>query len=197
MTERKKLSLNRPRKASHEEQTLGNPVYGKKVWLNPAPQKQAKNPHPPKSVKQQPKKPVVKPKQVVVKVKIQKPPTSPKKRLPLDEAILQITTFWPSLFPENQLRPMKIGIQQDMWKEVKEKGLPIARRRLRACLDSIGYHTDYRALIQLGAFRYDKAGQITGEVTQADVEDNLQRLARRNKSNHQSTVAHADLTLGK
>ncbi|QLK88764.1 hypothetical protein E3U36_12120 (plasmid) [Arsenophonus endosymbiont of Aphis craccivora] len=93
----------------------------------------------------------------------------------------QISTFWPYLFPDGKLCPMKIDIQQDMWQEVKEKGLPIARRRLRACLGSIGHHVDHRVLIQLGAFRYDKDGQIVGDITQADVEDNLQRLARRNK----------------
>ncbi|HGJ5865914.1 ProQ/FINO family protein [Arsenophonus nasoniae] len=180
MTERKKLSLNRPRKASQEEQTSNTPVYGKKVWVNATPKKKAKKPHPPKAAKQQPKKSVVKPKQAV-KVKIPKPPIPPKKRLPLKEAISQITTFWPNLFPDSALRPMKIGIQQDMWQEVKEKGLPIARRRLRACLGSICHHADYRALIQLGVFRYDKDGQIAGVVNQADVEDNLQRLARRNK----------------
>ncbi|MDR5611377.1 hypothetical protein [Arsenophonus sp.] len=92
MTERQKLSLNRPRKASPEEQTSSAPVYGKKVWVNPAPKKQAKKPHPPKGAKQQPKKSVVKPKQEV-KVKTPKLPTPPKKRLPLDEAIYQITTF--------------------------------------------------------------------------------------------------------
>lgn len=180
MTERKKLSLNRPRKTSPEEETSTTPVYGKKVWVNATPKKQAKKPKPQKVVKQQPNKLVEKPKQAV-KVKIPKPPIPPKKRLPLEEAISQITTFWYNLFPENQLRPMKIGIQQDMWQELKEKGLPIARRRLRACLGSIGYHADYRALIQLGAFRYDKEGQIVGEVTQADVDDNLKRLAKRNK----------------
>ncbi|MDR5614929.1 ProQ/FINO family protein [Arsenophonus sp.] len=116
-----------------------------------------------------------------MKVKIPKPRIPPKKRLPLEEAILQITTFWPYLFPDGKLRPMKIGIQQDMWQEVKENGLAIARRRLRACLGSIGHHTDYRALIQLGAFRYDKDGQRVGEVTEADVEDSQKRLARRNK----------------
>ncbi|HGJ5878502.1 MAG TPA: ProQ/FINO family protein [Arsenophonus nasoniae] len=182
MTERQKLTLNRPKKASSEEQTSSTPVYGKKVWVNATPKKQVKKPKPQKVAKQQPKKVVEKPKQEV-KVKIPKPLTPPKKRLPLEEAISQITTFWPNLFPENQLRPMKIGIQQDMWQEVKEKGLPIARRRLRACLGSIGHHANYRALIQLGAFRYDKYGQIVGEVTQADVDNNLQRLARRNKSN--------------
>ncbi|HGJ5857336.1 ProQ/FINO family protein [Arsenophonus nasoniae] len=180
MIERKKLTLNRPRKASQEEQTSSNTVYGKKVWVNAAPKKQAKKTKPQKVAKQQPKKLVEKPKEAV-KVKIPKPPIPPKKRLPLDEAISQISTFWPNLFPNGKLCPMKIGIQQDMWQEVKKKSLPIARRRLRACLGSIGYHADYRALIQLGAFRYDKDGQIAGEVTQADVDDNLQRLARRNK----------------
>ncbi|MDR5615520.1 ProQ/FINO family protein [Arsenophonus sp.] len=133
MTERKKLTLNRPRKASQEEQTSSTPVYRKKVCVNAAPKKQTKKPHPPKVVKQQPKKPVVKPKQGV-RVKTPKLPTPPKKRLPLNKAISQISTFWPNLFPENQLRPMKIGIQQDMWQEVKEKGLPLARRRLRSLL---------------------------------------------------------------
>ncbi|WP_334472329.1 ProQ/FINO family protein [Arsenophonus sp. PmNCSU2021_1] len=180
MTKRQKLSLNRPRKASQEEQPQSNPVYGKKVWVNATPKKHAKKPHPPKVAKQQPKKSVVKPKQAV-KVKIPKPPTPPKKRLLLDEAISQISTFWPYLFPDGKLCPMKIGIQQDMWQEVKERSFPITRRRLRACLGSIGYHADYRALIQLGAFRYDKDGQIVGEVIQADVDDNLQRLAHRNR----------------
>ncbi|WP_334472957.1 ProQ/FINO family protein [Arsenophonus sp. PmNCSU2021_1] len=186
MTERKKLSLNRPSKASQEELPQSNSVYRKKVWVNATPKKQTKKPKPQKVVKQQPKKTVVKPKQEV-KVKIPKPPTPPKKRLPLEEAISQITTFWPNLFPNGKLCPMKIGIQQDMWQEVKERGFSIAKKRLKSCLGSIGHHTDYRVLIQLGAFRYDKDGQIVGEVTQADVEDNLQRLARRNKSNHQST----------
>ncbi|QBY45867.1 ProQ/FINO family protein (plasmid) [Arsenophonus nasoniae] len=196
MTERQKLSLNRPRKASQEGQTSSTSVYGKKVWVNAAPKKQLKKPKPKKVAKQQPKKVVEKPKQAV-KVKTPKPPTPPKKRLPLEEAISQITTFWPYLFPDSELRPMKIGIQQDMWQEVKERSLPIARRRLRACLGSIGHHANYRALIQLGASRYDKDGLIAGVVTQVDVDDNLQRLARRNKSSHQPTDAHVDLALGK
>lgn len=72
MTERHKLSLNRPRKVSQEEQPpKSNSVYRKKVWLNAAPKKHAKKLHPPKVAKQQPKKSVVKPKQAV-KVKIPK-----------------------------------------------------------------------------------------------------------------------------
>ncbi|MFS1538399.1 MAG: ProQ/FINO family protein [Candidatus Phlomobacter fragariae] len=161
MMERNKLSLNRPRKASHEKQTKSSPVYRKKVWVNAVHQKQAKKTNPPKVTKQLPKKPVTKLKQGV-NGKIPKPPTPPKKRLPLNEAISQITAFWPYLFPDGKLLLMKIGIQQDMWQEVKA----IARKHLRACLGSIGYHPDYRSLIQLGAFRYDKDGQIVGEVTQ-------------------------------
>lgn len=196
MSERQKLSLNRSKRASEETTPKYSPVYRKKHWVNPTPPKQVKKPKPQKVAKQQSKKLVEKPKQEV-KVKTPKPPTPSKKRLPLEEAISQITTFWPYLFPAGQLCPMKIGIQQDMWQAVKEKGLPIARKRLSACLGSIGHHTDYRALIQLGAFRYDKEGQIVGVVTEADVEDNLKRLVRREKTNKQSGEGHADLALGK
>ncbi|WP_180558339.1 ProQ/FINO family protein [Arsenophonus endosymbiont of Apis mellifera] len=182
MTERQKLSLNRPRRVSEETTPKSSPVYRKKVWVNSAPKKQVKKPKPQKPVKPVTQKRVEK-SQPVVKIKIPKPTKPPKKRLPLAEAISQISIFWPDLFPEHQLRPMKIGIQQDMWQEVKEKCLPITRRRLRVCLGSIGHHADCRALIQLGASRYDKDGQVAGEVTQADVEDNLKRLARL-KKNH-------------
>ncbi|HGJ5874081.1 MAG TPA: ProQ/FINO family protein [Arsenophonus apicola] len=181
MTERKKLTLNRPRRASEETTPKSSPVYRKKVWVNPTPKKQVKKPKPQKPVKPVTQKRVEKP-QPVVKVKIPKPPQQPKKRLPLAEAISQISLFWPALFPEHQLRPMTIGTQQAMWQEVKEKELPLTKKRLKACLNSIGQHIDYRALIQLGASRYDKDGRMAGEVTQADVEDNLQRLARLNKS---------------
>ncbi|MDR5614928.1 MAG: hypothetical protein RAM38_12040 [Arsenophonus sp.] len=46
MTERKKLTLNRPRRASPEEQTSSTPVYGKKVWVNPVPKNRQKNRNP-------------------------------------------------------------------------------------------------------------------------------------------------------
>ncbi|HGJ5917792.1 ProQ/FINO family protein, partial [Arsenophonus nasoniae] len=148
MTERQKLSLNRPRRDFEEMTPKSSPVYQKKVWVNSAPKKQVKKPKPQKPVKAVTQKRVEKP-QPVVKVKIPKPPKPPKKRLPLAEAVSQISIFWPALFPEHQLRPMKIGIRQAMWQEVNEKGLPLTKKRLRSCLGSIGHHADYRALIQL------------------------------------------------
>lgn len=180
MTERKKLSLNRPGKASFEEPLQNTPLYQKKDWVNPALKKQQKKSNSEKATKQQLQKNEVnfKPR---LKVKILKPLTPSKNRLPIDEAISQIMTFWPRLFPDGKLRLLKIGIQQDMWQEVKEKSLPISKRYLKACLSSIGHHIDYRSLIQLGSFRFDKDGLKVGEVTQADIDDNLQRLARRNK----------------
>ncbi|HGJ5892071.1 MAG TPA: ProQ/FINO family protein [Arsenophonus apicola] len=186
MTERQKLTLNRPKWASEETTSKSSPMYRKKVWVNPTPQKQVKKPKLQKPVKPITQKRVEKP-QPVVKVKIPKPPQQPKKRLPLAEAISQISAFWPDLFPEQQLKPMKIGIRQAMWQEVNEKGLPLTKKRLRACLGSIGHHADYRALIQLGASRYDKDGRMAGEVTQADVEDNLQRMVKLNKLLQQPT----------
>ncbi|WP_119712668.1 hypothetical protein [Arsenophonus endosymbiont of Aleurodicus floccissimus] len=81
--------------------------------MNPAPKKQVKKPKPQKVVKHQSRKTVEKPKQEV-KIEIPKPPIPPKKRLPLEEAISKISNFWPELFPEHQLRPIKTGIQQDM-----------------------------------------------------------------------------------
>ncbi|MFW0037169.1 MAG: hypothetical protein AB8V75_03520 [Coxiella endosymbiont of Dermacentor nuttalli] len=51
MNERKKLSLNRPRKASHEENPKSNPIYRKKVWVNATPKKQSKKAKPQQAVK--------------------------------------------------------------------------------------------------------------------------------------------------
>lgn len=65
----------------------------------------------------------------------------------------------------------------------ERKGLPNSQKAFESVFRQYWDHTDYRVLIQLGASRYDKDGQKVGEVNEADVKDNLQRLARRSKEN--------------
>ncbi|HEM7567106.1 TPA: hypothetical protein U2J78_004967 [Serratia marcescens] len=55
------------------------------------------------------------------KEKIPVPSTSPKKRVYIIEALSVIVEYWPTLFPDGQLRPMKIGLKEDLLRDRNRK----------------------------------------------------------------------------
>ena len=60
--------------------------------------------------------------------KVPVPPTPPKKRMNIIEVPGIITRYWPELFPDGQLRPMKIGLKDDLLPDRKVRELPVSVR---------------------------------------------------------------------
>lgn len=106
------------------------------------------------------------------------PPTHPKKHLPLEEAIANLSEYWPYLFPDGQLRPMAIGTREDLFADKKARELSISYKKLKRSLAAISHSVKYRTTIMLGAVRYDKDGQPNGTVTEQDVADTLKRIQK-------------------
>ncbi|MGF7540225.1 ProQ/FINO family protein [Providencia rettgeri] len=179
--ERKTLTLTR--------QTIGNesdspePVIQrrrKQVVINTQ-----RNPNKPaKTAPIQPSKkvpPLPAKKQKVVVIPLEKkviPPTPPKKHLPLEEAIANISAYWPHLFPSGQIRPMAVGIREALLADKKVRELPISYKKLKRSLAAISHSVKYRTTIMPGAVRYDKDGQPNGTVTESDVADTLKRIQK-------------------
>lgn len=218
MTEQKILTLHRSNKGAHEEVSLETPLSRKKVWVNMADRKEVNPPTPQPVIIEPAEKPLdeipnedksEKGDKPEKKGKAQTspaptapstpytPPTPRKKRWLLGEAMLQITTFWPALFPHNQLRLMKTGIYKDMRRDIDEKHWPISKKMLQVCLGHISRHIRYRLLIELGAPRYNKEGESEGEVTQSEVDYNERTLAYRKTLKHSSHTHDTDVALGK
>ena len=177
--ERKTLTLKRPATEKDSEST--EPVIQrrrKQVVVNTQ-----RKPHKPaKTAPAQPTKkvtPAKKQKAIVIPLEkkvIQ--PTPPKKHLPLEEAIANLSAYWPHLFPNGQLRPMAVGTREALLSDKKVRELPISHKKLKRSLAAISHSVKYRTTIMPGAVRYDKDGQPNGTVTESDVADTLKRIQK-------------------
>lgn len=171
-------------KAAEQEKSKDSaipPVFRRKQRIDvvPRPKKNKAAPavKPPAPVKKTkvPEPPPVKPE------KVQVPPTPPKKRMNIIEALGIITRYWPELFPDGQLRPMKIGLKEDLLLDRKVRELPVSVRTLTRCLSSISYAGGYRLTVIAGAARYDKDGHSCGTVTPEEEADSVKRLEKLRK----------------
>ena len=182
--ERKTLTLKRPTIEKESESTeLVIQRRRKQVVVNTQ-----RKPHKPaKTVQPQPSKKVPPPpakKQKAVVIRLEKkviPPTPPKKHLPLEEAIANLSAYWPQLFPNGQLRPMTVGIRETLFADKKVRELPISTKKLKRSLAAISHSVKYRTTIMPGAVRYDKDGQPNGIVSESDVADTLKRIQKMAK----------------
>ncbi|MEX5871202.1 ProQ/FINO family protein, partial [Providencia hangzhouensis] len=176
---RKTLTLKRP--AIEKESESTEPVIQrrrKQVVVN-TPRKLHK---PAKTAAAQPTKKVTPAKkQKAVVIPLEKkviPPTPPKKHLPLEEAIANISAYWPHLFPNGQLRPMAVGTREALLADKKVRELPMSYKKLKRSLAAISHSVKYRTTIMPDAIRYDKDGQPNGTVTESDVADTLKRIQK-------------------
>ncbi|WP_323085116.1 ProQ/FINO family protein [Providencia alcalifaciens] len=159
--ERKTLTLKRPTIEKESEST--EPVIPrrrKQVVVNT---QRKPNKHAKTAPTQSPKKeaPPTAKKQKAVVIPVEKkmiPPTPPKQHLLLEEAITNISEYWPHLFPEGQLRPMAVGTRETLFADKKARELPISTKKLKRSLAAISHSVKYRTTIMPGAARYDKDG---------------------------------------
>ena len=182
--ERKTLTLKRPTTDNVAENT--EPVIQrrrKQIVINTQrkPNKSAKTApnQSPKMVTPLPEK-----KKDVVVIPLEKkviPQTLPKQHIRLEEAIANISEYWPQLFPMGILRPMAVGTHEALFADKKARELPISYKTMKRSLAAISHSVDYRTTIMLGAVRYDKDGQPNGTVTESDVADTLKRIQKRVK----------------
>ncbi|EOW0440657.1 ProQ/FINO family protein [Providencia rettgeri] len=179
--ERKTLTLKRPLTENVAENTeLGITRRRKQVVINTLrkPNKSTKTAptQPPKKVT-----PPLARKKDTVGISLEKkviPPTPPKQHLPLEQAIANLSEYWPHLFPSGQLRPMAVGIREALFADKKVRELPISYKKLKRSLVAISHSVKYRTTIMPGAVRYDKDGQPNEAVTESDVADTLKRIQK-------------------
>ncbi|WP_274371691.1 ProQ/FINO family protein [Morganella morganii] len=183
-TPRPVLTLNRKPKAEPEKNnkdTPIQPVFRRKQWID-AVARPKKNKAAPAVKPSAPVKKTKVPEPLAVKPeKVPVPQTPPKKRMNIIEALGIITRYWPELFPDGQLRPMKIGLKEDLLLDRKVRELPVSVRTLTRCLSSVSYAGGYRLTVIAGAVRYDKDGQPSGTVTPEEDADSVLRMEKLRK----------------
>lgn len=99
----------------------------------------------------------------------------------LQEAITELWKYWPELFPNGDVRPMQIGINQELEADCIIRQLPISKVRLKACLAKISNSLEYRNTFILGATRFNKDGKPSGVIDPPAVINAIQKTSQLRK----------------
>ncbi|NVK41329.1 MAG: ProQ/FinO family protein [Oceanospirillaceae bacterium] len=99
-----------------------------------------------------------------------------KNRAANQAAVQLLIETYPQTFSRNQVRPLKIGIQEDLLADDKVSKNKV-KRALASYVRSLAY---YRSL-QAGADRVDLQGAAAGQVTEAEAEHAKGKLKELNR----------------
>lgn len=100
----------------------------------------------------------------------------------------RLIELWPDLFNREAPKPLKVGVFDDLMRDIAARGLTFGPGALRATLASYAQSPRYyRALIAGGA-RYDLKGQPCGEVTPQEQQEAETRLMALNEKRKRRTA---------
>ncbi len=91
----------------------------------------------------------------------------------------RILALWPELFDLDNPKPLKVGVLDDIQRDIAARGLTIGAGVLKAAIASYTRRIRYKRAIVAGGARYDLNGQPCGEVTpeqQQTAADDINRV---------------------
>ncbi|AXC67716.1 prop effector [Salmonella enterica subsp. diarizonae serovar 59:z10:-] len=96
------------------------------------------------------------------------------------KAVIKIggSGFWPELFNLDEPKPLRVGVLDDIQRDIAARGLVIGAGVLKAAIASYVRRIRYKKAIAAGGARYDLNGQPCGEVTpeqQQEAADDLEK----------------------
>lgn len=103
----------------------------------------------------------------------------PAKPMPYKEAIALLTTYWPALFSdvEAEIKPLKVGIRDDLRKDRIARNLPFLDKKIRRALKTYARTAQYlQKLTVAGTPRYDISGVPVGMVSEEEAALAKERL---------------------
>ncbi len=77
----------------------------------------------------------------------------------------RILAFWPELFNLDEPKPLKVGVLDDIQRDIAARSLTIGAGVLKAAIASYTRRIRYKKALAAGGARYDLNGQPCGEIT--------------------------------
>ncbi|ECI8024613.1 hypothetical protein E2G82_10325 [Salmonella enterica subsp. enterica serovar Ramatgan] len=77
----------------------------------------------------------------------------------------RILAFWPELFDLDNPKPLKVGVLDDIQRDIAARDLTIGAGVLKAAIASYTRRIRYKKALAAGGARYDLNGQPCGEIT--------------------------------
>lgn len=77
----------------------------------------------------------------------------------------RVLAFWPELFNLDEPKPLKVGVLDDIQRDIAARSLTIGAGVLKAAIASYTRRIRYKKALAAGGARYDLNGQPCGEIT--------------------------------
>ena len=80
------------------------------------------------------------------------------------DAVQTLSTYWPGLFTGGQLRPLAIGVREQLFDDTEQRALPLSRKVIRRCLKTLTRTETYLSSLTVGVACYNADGSVDSLV---------------------------------
>lgn len=80
------------------------------------------------------------------------------------DAVQTLSTLWPGLFTGGQLRPLAIGVREQLFADAEQRALPLSRKVIRRCLKTLTRTETYLTSLTAGVACYNADGSVDSLV---------------------------------
>nr|EME8857287.1 hypothetical protein [Klebsiella aerogenes] len=80
------------------------------------------------------------------------------------DAVQTLSTHWPGLFTGGQLRPLAIGVREQLFADIVLRVLPLSRKAIRRCLKTLTRTETYLSSLTVGVACYNADGSVDSLV---------------------------------
>lgn len=88
-----------------------------------------------------------------------RPGRSPRLMRPAD-AVKALSTHWPGLFSGGRMRPLTVGMKEQLFADVVQRELPLSNKVIRRCLKTLTRTETYLTSLTAGAACYNADGSV-------------------------------------
>lgn len=93
----------------------------------------------------------------------------------------KLIEYWPDLFSQDNPKPLKVGVLDDLQRDIAARGLEFGRGSLKAALTTYTKRPQYQQALATGGQRYNLTGQPAGSVT-AEQQQNAAAVVKKAKA---------------
>ncbi|MVT06137.1 hypothetical protein CD006_26765 [Enterobacter sp. 10-1] len=76
------------------------------------------------------------------------------------DAVQTLSTHWPGLFAGDQLRPLAIGVMEQLFADAERRALPLSNKVIRRCLKTLTRTETYLSSLTAGVACYNADGSV-------------------------------------
>lgn len=80
------------------------------------------------------------------------------------DAVQTLSTLWPGLFTGGQLRPLTVGVREQLFADAEQRALPLSRKVIRRCLKTLTRTETYLSSLTAGVACYNADGSVDSLV---------------------------------